>query len=160
MISCFNVEGMKGIYFLTSERMQRWKHLFGDVNVLMHVTFFKKKKSWLGSEMFARIPIISLSGIVWLIFWDYDEAETLQSLTAASMLPPPGLSQPYRQEMKRSGLLKPLELMSGCWCGGCTHLSTAWGAALGRYCAGAPQAATLETFKGREELTSPVSTRR
>lgn len=112
-------------------------------------------------QLQSMCDVFFLSRITWQIFWDCDDAGTLRPPIAASMLPPPGLSQPDRQEMKRSGLLKPLELMLG-WGGkwGCTHLSTAWGAALRRYCAGAPQAATLETFKGREELTGPVSTRR
>lgn len=73
-------------------------------------TFSKKKQQpRLGFEMYR---------IIWLIFWECDEAETLRSLTAASVRPPLSLSRPYRQEMKRSGLLKPVELISGCWCGG------------------------------------------
>lgn len=161
----------KGIYLLTvredagmqeaSLEMQLQSMCDGGLLIRCMSSFHIRKKIIFGAEIFARILIFFLSRIIWQIFWDCDDAGTLRPPIAASMLPPPGLSQPDRQEMKRSGLLKPLELMLG-WGGkwGCTHLSTAWGAALRRYCAGAPQAATLETFKGREELTGPVSTRR
>lgn len=114
---------LKGIYLLTvredagmqeaSLEMQLQSMCDGGLLIRCMSCFHIRKKIILGVEIFARILIFFLSRIIWLIFWDCDDAETLRPPIAASMLPPPGLSQPDRQEMKRSGLLKPLELMLG-----------------------------------------------